>query len=821
MKLFLRMRSAVALLLSISFLAAQSLGQQPAPKPAVKSATQPQQVETNVSFETLVAADSYKVYGEVRSIGQQVRAGGLIELLEPARMMLGAPKDFKTLVDFLTTNADALLGARLLLATAPARSGIPDSFFALELTSPDEAMKFEPKLRTFLPTVLPSPEPPTVLVTETNTSKEANSAKTLPKPQVKNEARAKKESQAPPFILKRSGNLLLMSAAAFTFKSLLPDGSKPLSEDASFHQVRDRFANDAVFIYYNVALQNQVAAQQEKEAAQNRDSTPSNTIVAVEMPGAQTTGKIVSSVPESSPAPTPLPQAAKEEDEEAATVEVQPSEPADEAMTGAELSRETAPNNNATLIAQSQSKQEDEQEAAAREAQDKVFSALMGGLFNGQPKWPDAVGIGAALNGDDLVVRALLVSTNGERLIFIPFIPALIYGPQQTPESPSVLPAETELFITASLDLPQIYDAAMGFRRDEDGDPARSREERIKASAIAMQVALFEKSHGFKIKEEFLSSIGNEIAVAVPLEWFSALTIGNRTTKKDEPAKPGIAILISLKDKEAFRALLPKVLDAFGIKQLADVAQTQKIEDAEIVNYGVVTVAYVNNFLVVAPDPATIRRVVEAYTKHETLSSNSAYKLATSWQPRQTLGQIYVSKTLMEGYKEALNNPIILSDEETHQFLSHFNFESEPITYSLSDDGLGQLHELHIPRNFILLAVAQASLSTKPAIANQAGAVMALRFIAAAESNYKEEKGKGNFATLGDLIKEGSVPKQMLENRSYRFEVTITGDKFTANALPINYGKEGYLSFFLDENGVVHAGDHRGQPATTDDPVVK
>lgn len=819
MKLFLSMRSAVALMLLISFTAAPVLAQKPVPKPAVETnAPAQQQVEVNISFDALVAADSYKVYAEVRSIGQQVRSGGLLEVLEPVRLAEGSPKDFKTLVNFLTANADALLGARLYLATTPVRSGIPDTFFALELSSPDEALKFEPKLKTFLPTVLPTPVPATVLVTETNTStaqsKETKRANTPIKPQAKNEAQSRNETQAPPFALKRRGNLILMSAAPFTFKSLLPDGSKPLSEDASFNQVRERFSNDAVFIYYNIALQNQITAQLEKEAAQRREEEQKTTSVATDPTLPQSDVTVGTSAAEPPPS-------VSEKDEADAAMEAETSE-ADEAMTGAELSRETAPNNNApAVVIQNPPKQEDEQEAAAREGQMMVFSALMGGLFRSPEKWPDAVGIGAALNGDSLVVRALIVAENGTQMVPIPFLSALISGPQQAPESPSVLPADTELFITASLDLPQIYDAALGLRRDERADALKTKEERSRDSAMALQVALFEKSHGFKIKEEFLATLGNEVAVALPLDWFGALALGTRTTKKPESSKPGIAILISLKDKEAFRALLPKVMDAFGIKELAAVAQTQKIEDAEIVNYGVVTLAYVNNFLVIAPEPATIQRVVEAYTKHETLDSNTSYKLATSWQPRQTLGQIYVSKTLMEGYKEALNNPIILSDEESRQFLSRFDFESEPLTYSLTSDGLGQLHELHVPRNLILMAVAQATLTMKPAITNQTVAVAALRMIAQAESNYKDEKGKGNFATLDELIKEGGVSKPMLENRGYRFEVTINGDNFTANALPVNYGKEALLSFHLDESGVIHAGDHRGQPATTDDPVVK
>ena len=50
--------------------------------------------------------------------------------------------------------------------------------------------------------------------------------------------------------------------------------------------------------------------------------------------------------------------------------------------------------------------------------------------------------------------------------------------------------------------------------------------------------------------------------------------------------------------------------------------------------------------------------------------------------------------------------------------------------------------------------------------------------------------------------------------------MNIVGDGFEAVAVPIEYGKTGKMSFFINESGVLRGGDHAGAPATiADNPV--
>jgi hypothetical protein len=50
--------------------------------------------------------------------------------------------------------------------------------------------------------------------------------------------------------------------------------------------------------------------------------------------------------------------------------------------------------------------------------------------------------------------------------------------------------------------------------------------------------------------------------------------------------------------------------------------------------------------------------------------------------------------------------------------------------------------------------------------------------------------------------------------------VILSGNKFEATAVPIEYGVTGTLSYFIDESGVLRGGDHGGGAATlADQPV--
>jgi hypothetical protein len=277
-----------------------------------------------------------------------------------------------------------------------------------------------------------------------------------------------------------------------------------------------------------------------------------------------------------------------------------------------------------------------------------------------------------------------------------------------------------------------------------------------------------------------------------------------------------------VKDKEALRTLLPKMIDTMSVKGASLLAETEKRDDTELVSYAdFVSYAFVGDFLVMSPDTRAVHHVVDSYLNHATLASDSHFKNYTRWQPRQVLGQIYVSPALMESYNaiSGANSPL---NDQLREFMSRISPTPQPVTYALSNDGTGPLHELHIPKNLVMFLIAGISSETNqpPLVRNEAFAKTMLRLIARAEATYEATEGKGSFATLDQLSKAKLINKDMMQNFGYRIDLAVMGTKYEVTAVPIEYGKSGKLSFFIDETAVLRGGDHGGSPATVaDNPV--
>src|ERR1041384_4446891 len=136
------------IILPITTLAQQKRQAPAKPQPKATPAPAP-------TFETLLPADIYTVYAEVRGAGQLIRSNAVNELLEPVLKLAGPPKEFKSVVKWLNTHADELTTSRLLVATWSMNPNLPQSIVAIEFASPEEAAKFVNPLNEFLPTVLP------------------------------------------------------------------------------------------------------------------------------------------------------------------------------------------------------------------------------------------------------------------------------------------------------------------------------------------------------------------------------------------------------------------------------------------------------------------------------------------------------------------------------------------------------------------------------------------------------------------------------------------------------------------------------------------
>jgi len=765
------MKIAIPLLLLLTLLttpiAAQQKRQTPAkpqPKPAAAPAPAP-------TFENLLPADSYVIYGEVRDTGQLISSSALSDLLEPVLKLAGPPKEFKSVVKWLNAHAEQTMGSRLLFAGWPTNKSLPNAIVAIEFASAEEAAKFATPLNEFLPTVLPPPEPD-------------------PSPKTANESKP----PAPPkpnFHIERLGSLVVITPRPWTMKQLRPAGSKSLAEESNLRTARNRFNSEPIFAFIDFKLMEKEEEERRKQFEAER--------LKVEAQAKQ----------------------AKAEEKK------NPDETTSEPLTEAEEKVAKEANGPVGVLIG-----KDPEETPTPDPVSIAFSTLGMSLFGGETNMPDGLGLALSFEGESFDLRALLINPAGEKTQPLPFWPHVITGGAMASEAANIFPAGTELFATMSLDLPQIY-AEMSKPPKAEFTVSNRETGVTKVVEPDSPFKAIETKLQLNIKDDVLPLLGSEIAVALPMDGMNMFGLPGqppppakteeKTPDKDQPVKYGPILAISVRDQERVRALMPKIIEALGFKGANQFAATERREDTELVSYAnLFAYAFVGNFLVLSSDAATVRHVVDSHLKNETLASDINFKTYTRWQPRQVHGQIYISPLLMEGYRNWATQATTRMSDQMRNFMTRLSTVAQPITYSLSNEGLGPLHELHVPKNLVAMLVAGISGEINPpaTVQNERMAIGMMYTIAHAEEQYKSKKGGGSCGTLEELIAADLFPKEIAEKSGYKFEVTPNGDKFEATAVPLEYGKSGTMSLFIDHTRVLRGGDRSGAIATSSDPPI-
>ncbi|HEX6717786.1 MAG TPA: DUF3352 domain-containing protein [Pyrinomonadaceae bacterium] len=765
-------RVTAAILLVLVVLTPKTSAQQKrqtTPKPPPKSAA----ATPAPTFDTLLPADSYAVYVEVRGAGQLIRSSALNDLLEPILQLSKPPKEFKSFVKWLNAHAEQVMSSRLSIATWPMNNkGIPEVIVAIEFPSAEEAAKFATPLNEFLPTVVPPSGP-------------------VPDPKTESDKSGAAATPTPGFHLQRLGSVVLISPKPWTMKQLKPAGSKLLADDVNFRTARNRFNSEPIFVFIDMK---QVKKQDEEQSKRVAEEARRQEEERLKQAQAE--------------------KEAKKSDE--------PSEP--------ELTEEEIAAQEEERIAKLQPVPSNEIVGKEAATPDPIFDALSNvgsSFFSGSSDWPDAIALALSFDDESFDLRALLVNPPGEKTNVLPFLPKWIPGPGLVPEAPNIFPVNTDLLVTMSVDLPQIYTAMSMPPPAIESTNVRGYTVNINRAGFESPFAEIEKRLKINIKDDLLPLLGSEIAIRLPMTGMIGIPgvfIWNPEIQQEQSTSTPPVLAIAVKDKEALRALMPKLIDSMGFKGASSFAQTERREDTELVSYAnLFSYAFVGNFIVLSADSAAVRQIVDSYLKHETLSGDPHFKNYTRWQPRQLQGQIYISPALMESYKTWAEQPSTRISDQTRAFFTRLTTVAQPITYALSNEGLGPLHEVHIPKNLVLMAVAGISGETNPpaGIQNERMAIGMMYMIAGAEQQYKTSKGNGNYATMEQLIAEDMVSKEMIENSAYKFQLTVTGDKFELTAVPSEYGKSGTLSLFTDHTQVLRGADHNGALANASDPPIK
>lgn len=784
-------------LLLVSIAATSLAGQQKrrtTEKPPAKSPAAPAPAQVNpVTFDTLIAADSFKIYGEVRNVGQIIRSTAATDVLEPILRLGGPPKEFSSLVGWLRGHADDLMTSRMLVVAWPTFEDVPDLVIAIELPSAEEATRFESQLNRILSSVLPPvPQAPEQNV-PTTLAKTDQATKTAPPPK---EVPKVTPPPTPAYHLKRADSLVLFSQKPLELKKLRPKDSKPLSENANFRVAYNRFSSEPIFLYVDIDA---ITKEQEQRVQKMQEQQEK----------AEEERKALEEKLKAEPAASPEQGGEGEPGEEQG--ETMP-EPPPEVLT-------------ATVAGPPP------EEAKPTEAQmlANAFSGLRMALFSNIPDLPNGVGVGFSPENESFELRLLLVNSPGESSDAIPIFTGIRLGSPISPESSRVLPASTELMLMMSIDYPDIHsrlslsEVPLSFVSPE-GERFPPGDDEMSAPLRTIEQLL-----KINIKDELLPVLGSELAISLPLADFNPFGPPNlspqpqpRKDSEDKTAVPKVPIIaISIRDREAARQLLPKVLAGFGGKAAAALAQTERRDDTEIVSMAnMFAYAFVGNFLILSTDAAATRYAVDSYLKGETLSADPHFRNSTRWQPRLVQGQAYISPAMAETYKAWANSRDYLS-EDARNLVARLTANPQPISYSLSNDGLGSLHEVRVPRSIVSLAVAGLASSENPpeTARNERAAMAVLWQIAYAERQYKEKTGTG-YGSIEQLIASQVLNKENIETAGYKIDVRLVGEGFEITAVPAEYGKTGKLSFFLDQSGVVRGADHGGAAATASDQPI-
>ncbi|MFL6230314.1 MAG: hypothetical protein ACJ741_16195 [Pyrinomonadaceae bacterium] len=893
------LRRPLATLLALAVAASVIFAQQPkvqTPASPAPNAAQDAAAASNATIDTLFAANSYAIYGEMRMVGQYVSSQDFKELIEPLRQPGTMPPELSQLLDFITAHAEPLASSRIAFGAMPVVDGLPEVVAAVELSSAEDAAKIEPQLHQFLndyyaahvsvagattdteqpgatrTATLNASSPPRRTAATRQRAQQTQA--TQPAQTVRAGEKTELKATAPVFI-KRAGSLVVMADKPFTFRRLRgAAGAVMLADEPGFQAARSRLAADTLFLYFNTTRMSSYTKRQmeemerrqkqmeaEAEAARNKGEDYNQTIRSrtggtsriVVSNSNMNSGAVVSpeatvsnanvSVVRPSDNTNRSGASRKTDDEPSPDVEEISTQDAFEGMTPEERARaqaEIAKEKEAEEKRRAAPGYEEEQK---RLAQQREFENQLGQvIFSGDPAhgaWAESIGVGASLQGDQLVVRSLFYSdSDASPLRPIPFIPILLSGPQITTEAASVVPADADIFVSASLDLPQMYDYVASVFKLFDMAAAATGEQN-KQGLFESQISAFEQQSKFRIKEDLLATLGNEIAVVVPGSYLGVsrprkatksdaanATSGEQGKTDDASAASSPVFIISLTDKKALEEMLPRVLEAVGLKGATEQQLIEKHGDVDVIAFTNGAAAIIDHFLVVSPDAATARWVADAYNRRETLGNSEEFRRAAGWQERQLLGHVYVSNALLkEMFADVHQSAEDVDDPALRAYLVRLDPNPGAVTHSLTKDGSSLFHELHVPKNLLALWSASSIVAEKTAERrrNEQQARFAAQVIAHKESEYKQNNGR--YATLEELkatptATVGMSSFSFYKVEGYEIKLSVSGDKFEATVTPTNYPKQGRRSFYIDQTNTMRGGDLGGKAATAESEVV-
>ena len=379
----------------------------------------------------------------------------------------------------------------------------------------------------------------------------------------------------------------------------------------------------------------------------------------------------------------------------------------------------------------------------------------------------------------------------------------------------------------------------------------RIRKERIAKRQQAISER-YERDLGFKFREKMARGLSGEVALAINLP---------RVNSAPPSSEEEGALLLGLRDRETARDAMLKLLvylfeedtngeeegreaEATGSqrKSAGRIQQEQErraaavaalprevYKGAEIfVQTGFflsVALGFTDDYLIISDSGETIKRLIDTSDGGAPITLDSNFRAAMSSVPRAVAGQIYLSPKLFD---EMLSDFLRLwlgkaagQDDVTIAVPATLAAFIEPGTDSLRIEAFSPIGVPGLVGTKMLGARIEARISTY-----ESEAYEAMQRIAEAEKAYAA-KHRGRYATLDELAKAKLVAydfaKLKERAQAYRYELKLKPNAagYEATATPVKYGRQGRLSFFVDESGKLRQADKNGEPATAKDGLLQ
>lgn len=746
--------------------------------------------EPDGNLDELVARGSYALLSETRSIVEWFDSPLVTESLAPLRAAGIVPPETIVMMDFVKTHRALLAQSRVVTFVVPLKPTLPQFIFALETPGAEDARTLEPQIKRLLKKLAPS------IAAATGQSKPRTTNARRGKG---NNARKTEPDSSSGLSIMRVGRTLFISDAPVKLNALRPANAPAFTADAQMRDMRSRFMPSTAFLYFDANGFRKFMTEQSAKTAQSAAvvSGASGVIVGgvavtANENSAGVSGIVSDDISGGDPI-TPEPQAAV----------VTPISPPPAANQTGQI---TATVTNPTAVDVEPEAVQDEtgvpEPPPAPSEIDRLssfaFPALFGSFTRGYES-VEAVGAAFNLDSEAASIRVLIANKQGIPVGPIPLLPFIVSGKPLATQAANLMPVDTGIFASVSLDMPRIYDEFIGSAQAVHASELEAAKKANAATAAASSpsaklatepglspletsILEIETKHSFKFRDELLAAFGNEIAFGVSEKWLTkemspsvpvddddddddaetktvtTLTPSSSTgattspvstndkSKQDStvaadaaPPSMGMYFLIAVQDKARLQRLLPVALELAGIKVPKDINLIERRDGVESVMFTNNMVSFVGDYLLLTPDAEAASAVIKAFREGGSLAADNRFTAARSWQTTEKLGEFYVANTLVKALINVSQKSVLAAIGNVPNPYAGIDIDPRAVTYTITADPLGAHHELRIPIDAVRLFSQTSSLAAahQEVITNDSMAQGALRSIYYAQLQHR------------------------------------------------------------------------------------